>query len=74
MMINDPADNQLLRWAETGAKQDDALEASTAMQRPDGGLPGSGDYCWAGPSSVRYIAAAWAYPAEEYFRLSQLLR
>jgi hypothetical protein len=32
------------------------------------------DYCSAGPSSVRYITATWAYPAEEYFRLSQLLR
>jgi hypothetical protein len=32
------------------------------------------DYRSAGPSSVRYIAATWAYPAEEYFRLSQLLR
>ena len=34
----------------------------------------SRSYCSAGLSSVRYIAVTWAYPDEEYFRLSQLLR
>jgi hypothetical protein len=62
MMIDDPAVNQLF----------------AGKPRPRWGLRardvGSRDYCSAGPSSVRYIAATWAYPAEEYFRLSQLLR
>jgi hypothetical protein len=62
MMIIDPADNQFFV-----GKRRPPWGATRSRRRIRG-------YGSAGPSSVRYIAATWAYPVEEYFRLSQLLR